>query len=141
VNDLAKLFAAAAGGAFAMHLYRNYQAEQMATAQRARLTQRSTGQKLVDTATSAFRDFVPASQVSGMAGHMPMPQPPFPYHAAAPYQPPPQPSTTGGFPRRAAAQASAAPPPPPPTPDAENNGTQGEFEIYSDDNLMGGQRF
>ena len=55
MNDLAKMFAAAAGGAIAMHLYMGYQGEQARAARMAAQSGRSPAQRLTDSATSAIR--------------------------------------------------------------------------------------
>ena len=132
MSDLAKFIAAAAGGAIAMNLYRNYQADQALAAHQAVQAGRSPVQRLTDTATSAFRDFVPAGQVNGMGGHMPMPQ------YAPMYQQPAAPAQNDPM-RRVAAQVSGVPPAPPAAV-APNEG-EAEFEQYGDGNMMGGQAF
>lgn len=151
MNDIAKLLAAAAGGAVAMHLYRTYQTDQHAAAQRAALARRTPVQRIADTATGVIKDLVPANQMQGMAGHMPMPQRAHGQRYA------PQNSPAAGFysqggmrqsapgnphapvmvPGRPTARASAAPPPPAPAPEA----TEGGYENYGDGNVMGGQSF
>lgn len=141
MNDLAKLFAAAAGGAVAMHLFRNYQDEREIAAQRAAFAARNPVQRLADTATGVIRDLVPASQMQGMHGmhgHMPMPAPPQGFYAQGVRQSNPgNPHAPVMIPGRATGRMSAAPPPPPPAPDAAETG----YEDYGGDNVMGGQSF
>jgi hypothetical protein len=155
MNDIAKFLAAAAGGAVAMHLYRNYQAEQQHAAQQAAYARRGPVQRIADTATGVIQDLVPASQMQGMNGHMAMPPQRAHGQRYAPQGPaagfyaqggmrqsapgnPHAPVIVPG--RRVAAQRSAAPPPPPPPPSAAEANESG-YESYGDGNVMGGQSF
>lgn len=138
MNDIAKFIAAAAGGAVVMHLYRNYQAEQQAAAQRAAFARRTPVQRLADTATGVIQDLVPANQMQGMAGHMPMPAAGGFYAQGGMRQSAPgNPHAPVMIPGRPTGRMSAAPPPPEPAAEASETG----YENYGEGNVMGGQSF
>ena len=132
------MLAAAAGGAIALHLYRNYQSGQSGAARRAAMARRSPAQRLTDSATSAFRELVPASQMQGMGGHMAMPAPPQGFYGQNGMR-----QSGMGNPHAPVVipdrRAASAPPPPEAAP--SGGGGENGFENYGDDNVMGGQSF
>ena len=143
MNDIAKLIAAAAGGAFVMHAYKAYQADQAAAAQQAALARRAPAQRVADAATGLIHDLVPQRQMQGMNGHMPMP--PMGavggngfYAQGMRQSAPGNPHAPVMVPSRHAGRSSA--PPPPPIEPADEQGENG-YEDYSADNVMGGQAF
>lgn len=140
MNDWAKYLIGIGAGYAAALIYKNYQAEQALEAARLARSRQSTAGKITELAVQGARDvgLVPASNMQGLHGHMPMSQAGGFYGQGGMRQSAPgNPHAPVVVPRR---QAPQAPPPPPPPPPAEGEAHE-EFENYSDDNMMGGQRF
>jgi hypothetical protein len=154
MKDWAKYLMVGAAGLAAGIIYKNYQAEQAHQAALDTRRRRGTTGRITDLALQAGREvgLVPANNMNGMSGHMPMPQRAHGQRYA------PQSSPTGpGFYGNSGMRQSGAgnphapvqvparprtviPPPPAASPADNSDGEGSDYEQYGGD-MMGGQRF